>query len=390
MLVGVPREIVAGERRVAVTPDALRQLGRAGLEVVIESGAGVAAGFTDAEYERAGATLEPAGRRLLERADVVLKVHGPRERPGGGSEIDDLAEGVVVIGLLRPLDRPETMLPLAHRRLTVFAMELIPRVTRAQSMDALSSQANLAGYRSVLLAAASLPKAFPMMVTAAGTITPARVLVLGAGVAGLQAIATARRLGAVVEAYDVRPAVKEQVESLGARFVELPVVTESAEATGGYARAQSEAEQAEERALLADRVAAADVVITTALVPGRRAPLLVREETVHRMRPGSVIVDLAAELGGNCACTRPDEPVLVHGVTVLGPTNLPSEVPFHASQTYARNVTSFLLHLVKDGRLQLDLEDEITRQTLVTRDGEVVHPAVLERLPAETGHGGSA
>jgi NAD(P) transhydrogenase subunit alpha len=390
MLVGVPREIVAGERRVAVTPDALRQLARAGLEVVIESGAGVAAGFTDAEYERAGATLEPAGRRLLERADVVLKVHGPRERPGDGSEIDDLGEGAVVIGLLRPLDRPETMLPLARRRLTVFAMELMPRVTRAQSMDALSSQANLAGYQSVLLAAASLPKAFPMMVTAAGTITPARVLVLGAGVAGLQAIATARRLGAVVEAYDVRPAVKEQVESLGARFVELPVVTESAEAAGGYARAQSEAEQAEQRALLADRVAAADVVITTALVPGRRAPLLVPEETVHRMRPGSVIVDLAAELGGNCASTRPDEAVLVHGVTVLGPTNLPSEVPFHASQTYARNVTSFLLHLVKDGRLRLDLEDEITRQTLVTRDGEVVHPAVRERLPAETRDGGSA
>ena len=371
MLVGCPRETAPGERRVALTPDAARALGRAGIEVAIEAGAGTAAGYPDAAYQQAGARVGDRAA-ALSGPDVVVVVQGAPE------QVERLREGSVLVGLLRPLERPERARALAARRITAFAMELMPRITRAQSMDALSSQANLAGYRSVLVAAASLAKAFPMMVTAAGTISPARVLVLGAGVAGLQAIATARRLGAIVEAYDVRPAVKEQVESLGARFLELALETGDAEDAGGYARVQSEEFLRKQRELLGQRVAAADVVITTALVPGSEAPRLVEEEAVRRMRPGSVIVDMAAEQGGNCACSRPDETVRVDGVTVLGPTNLPSEVAFHASQTYARNVTTFLEHLVKDGKLVLDLEDEITKGALLCHEGEITHPRVRE------------
>ncbi len=374
MLVVALKETAAGERRVALTPDVVRALAREGVEVAIEAGAGAAAGYPDADYEKAGARIEADAGALLAAADVAAVVQGDAEQVGR------LREGAVLVGLLRPLDRPERARELASRRLTAFAMELMPRITRAQSMDALSSQANLAGYRAVLVAAAQIAKAFPMMVTAAGTISPVRVLVLGAGVAGLQAIATARRLGSIVEAYDVRPAVKEQVESLGARFVELELETEGAEDAGGYATAQSDDFLEKQRELLTQRVAAADVVVTTALVPGSRAPRLVEEEAVRAMKPGSVVVDLAAEQGGNCALSRPDETVDVDGVRILGPTNLASEVAFHASQMYAKNVANFLQHLITEGKLELDLDDEITSGALLAHAGEVSNERVRALL----------
>jgi NAD(P) transhydrogenase subunit alpha len=374
MLVVALKETAAGERRVALTPDAVRTLAREGVELAIEAGAGAAAGYPDAAYEKAGARIEADAGALLAAADVAAVVQGDAEQAGR------LREGAVLVGLLRPLDRPERARELASRRTTAFAMELMPRITRAQSMDALSSQANLAGYRAVLVAAAQIAKAFPMMVTAAGTISPARVLVLGAGVAGLQAIATARRLGSIVEAYDVRPAVKEQVESLGARFVELELETAGAEDAGGYAVAQSDDFLEKQRELLSQRVAAADVVVTTALVPGSRAPRLVEEEALRAMKPGSVVVDLAAEQGGNCALSRPDETVEVDGVRILGPTNLPSEVAFHASQMYAKNVANFLQHLISDGKLELDFDDEITSGALLTHAGEVSNERVRALL----------
>ncbi len=389
MLVAVPKEIAAGERRVALVPDAVRLLAAENLEIAVERGAGLEAGFSDADYERAGATLESDASALLGRADLVLKVQPPRERPDGGHEVDDLRSGAALIGFLRPLDEPELARRLATRGVTAFSMELMPRITRAQSMDALSAMATLAGYRAVLLAAARLPRIFPMLVTAAGTISPARVLVIGAGVAGLQAIATARRLGAVVEAYDTRPAVKEQVESLGARFVELDLDTGDAEDAGGYARAQSEEFYAQQRQQLGRRVAASDVVITTAQVPGQPAPRLIEEDGVRQMRGGSVIVDLAAESGGNCACTRAGETVEAHGVAVLGPTNLPGEIPANASQMYSKNLTTFLKHLVRDGELVLDLEDEITRGALLTYEGKIANEAARTRAEGSAGAPGA-
>jgi NAD(P) transhydrogenase subunit alpha len=313
---------------------------------------------------------------------VVVKVQPPIKRPGGRDELELLRSGSVLIGLLKPLDLPEVAMRLAQRGVSAFAMELMPRITRAQSMDALSSQSTIAGYRAVLLAASALPKIFPMLVTAAGTVTPARVLVIGAGVAGLQAIATARRLGAVVESYDTRPAVKEQVESLGARFVELDLDTGDAEDAGGYARAQSEEFYRQQREQLGKRVAASDVVITTALVPGQRAPVLIDEAAVRAMRPGSVIVDLAAEKGGNCVATVPDKEAVVEGVTVIGFTNLPAQVPNHASQMYAKNITTFLQHLVNEGSIALDLEDEITRGALLTHENRIANEAVESRAQA--------
>jgi NAD(P) transhydrogenase subunit alpha len=376
MLIAALRETVAGERRVALTPDVAKALVRQGLEVAVEAGAGRAAGYADADYEKAGVRLEADGGKLLAAADVLVAVHGDAE------QAKRMRSGAVLVGLLRPLDRPEQARALAATGITSFALELVPRITRAQAMDVLSSQANLAGYRAVLVGSVALGKALPMMVTAAGTIAAARVLVIGAGVAGLQAIATARRLGAVVEAYDVRPAVKEQVESLGARFVELPLETAGAEDAGGYARAQSDEFLARQRELLGQRVKAADIVITTALVPGRRAPVLVDEETVRGMRPGAVIVDLAAEQGGNCAGTRADETVEVAGVTILGPTNLPSDVAFHASQMYARNAAAFLGNCVREGKLVLDFEDPITRESILTHAGEVRNERVKGLLGA--------
>ncbi len=383
LTVGVPRETLAGERRVALTPTALLALTKAGVKALIEIGAGASAGFTDDAYREKAAELVSRSEAL--GAEVILQVRTmgaiPEEQ---GADLDLLRPEHILIGLANPLAQPEAAMELARRKVTSFAMELIPRITRAQSMDVLSSQANIGGYKAVLLAARALPKMFPMMTTAAGTIPPARVFVLGAGVAGLQAIATARRLGAVVEAFDVRPEVKEQVQSLGAMFVEVELDTQAAAGAGGYAQEQSEEFLRRQRELMARVVAASDVVITTAQVPGKKAPLLVSEEMIEGMAPGSVIVDMAAGQGGNVALSRPDEVVVTHGVTVLGPTNLPASVPYHASQTYARNVTTFLLHLMKegmkDGPLRTDLDDEILRETLVTRGGEVTHAKVRQAL----------
>lgn len=382
MIIAVPREIAPGERRVALVPDGVKQLLAKGVEVAVQAEAGAAAGIADDAYRLAGARIEEDAAKLFAGADVVVKVEAPEALPGGGHEIDLLREGSTLIACMRPLDRPDLAQRLAARRLTCFALELMPRITRAQSMDVLSSMATVAGYHAVLLAAVTLPRLFPMLSTAAGTLTPARVLVVGAGVAGLQAIATARRLGAVVEAYDTRPAVKEQVQSLGARFVELPIETTDAEDQGGYAKAQSEEFYARQRTLLGERVRAADVVITTAQVPGQPAPVLIDAETVAGMRQGSVIVDLAAERGGNCALTQPGREISVKGVTIVGPLGVPSRHPFHASQLYGRNVTTFLLHLLKDGALVLDLEDDVTRGPLLTHQGEIMQEAVRARLSA--------
>ena len=371
MRVGVPSEQAAGEARVAIVPASIASLRKAGVDVLIERGAGARAGFPDAAYTDKGAQIVDTRSHVF-AADVVLQVR-----------IGDLAlmrDGQVVIGLADPLGAADLVRELAGRRVTAFALELIPRITRAQSMDVLSSMATIAGYKAVLLAANSLPRMFPLLTTAAGTITPAHVFIVGVGVAGLQAIATARKLGAVVEAYDVRPAVKEQVQSVGAKFVELPLETSRAEDKGGYARAQDESFYKRQREMMGRVVAANDVVITTAVVPGKKAPVLVTADMVRAMAPGSVVVDLAAERGGNCELTRADEVVVEHGVTILGPTNLPSTVPYHASQMYAKNIATFLLHLVKDGGVKVNTEDEITRETLITRDGEVVNPRVRAAL----------
>ena len=381
MVVGIPAETFPGERRVATVPGVLPALTKAGLDVLVGPGAGAPAGFPDAEYVEKGASLAADRAHLFATADVVLQVRALGANPDAGrADLELIRPGQVVIGLSEPLGAPTAARELAGRGATAFSMELIPRITRAQSMDALSSMATIAGYKAVLVAAEALPRMFPMMMTAAGTVTPARVFVVGAGVAGLQAIASARRLGAKVEAYDVRPAVKEQVESLGASFVDLPLDTAGSEDAGGYAKAQDEAFYARQREMMGRVVAGSDVVITTALIPGRPAPVLVTDEMVAGMTPGSVVVDLAAERGGNVEPSRPDEAVTAHGVTVLGPTNLPSTVPYHASQMYARNVSALLLHLVRDGAVALDPDDEITAGTLVSRDGEVVHPRVRELL----------
>jgi NAD(P) transhydrogenase subunit alpha len=369
----VPRERAEGERRVALTPDQVEKLGSAGYAVVVEAGAGEAAGFDDSAYRETGAEVV-SDRATVMDADVLLYVQAP-------PDVEQLRHGAASIGYLMPATQAELVQTLAGRGVTAFSVELVPRISRAQSMDVLSSQASLAGYRAVLMAATRLGKYFPMLMTAAGTIPPARVLVLGAGVAGLQAIATARRLGAVVEAYDVRPAARDEVRSLGATFLELEL--ESQEGEGGYAREQTEEFLRRQRELLTQRVAAADVVITTAAVPGRRAPLLVTAEMVRGMRRGSVIVDLAAETGGNCEVTRPGQTVQVDGVVVDGTTNVPSLIPIHASQLYARNVTNLLLHLTADGQLRVDLEDEITRTCCVTHRGEIVSQRARELMGLE-------
>jgi NAD(P) transhydrogenase subunit alpha len=372
MIVGALQETAPGERRVALVPALVPKLVKAGLEVVVQDGAGTAAGFPDTAYQEQGARLDPDP---LPQADVLLHV-----QPPGTAEIARLKQGVTLIGFLQPYTNAAGITALAARRVTAFSMELMPRITRAQSMDALSAMSTVAGYKAVLLAANYLPRFFPLLMTAAGTVTAARVFILGAGVAGLQAIGTARRLGAVVEAYDTRPAVKEQVESLGARFVELPLATKDAEEKTGYARAQSEEFYQQQRQLLQRSVGGADVVITTALVPGRRAPVLITEEMVQHMRPGSVIVDLAAEQGGNCALTELGQEVHRHGVVILGPANLASTVAYHASQMYASTATNYLLHLVKGGSISLDLTDELTRGPLVTHQGEIVHEVVKATL----------
>jgi len=378
MKVAILKETSSGERRVAVVPAGVASLVKLGLDVVVESAAGAAAGFPDDDYRSAGATIVDRDQALS--ADCVVAVRACGAAGDGWAEdCGRLASGTVLVAMCDPLSAPDQCRAAAERGLTVYALELVPRITRAQSMDVLSSQANIAGYRAVIVAATALPRILPMMTTAAGTLTPAKVLVLGAGVAGLQAIATAKRLGAQVSGYDVRPAVKEQVQSLGAKFVELPLETGGSEAAGGYAKAMGEEFYAKQRELLGKVVADSDVVICTALIPGQRAPVLVTADMVRRMRPGSVVVDLAAERGGNCEGSKPDETTVVDGVTILGPTNLPADVPFHTSQLYSKNVVTFLAHLVKAGLPDVAADDEIGRETLVARGGHLVHPKVRDR-----------
>ena len=385
MIVGIPKETFPGERRVALVPAVVPSLTKAGLSVVLESQAGAAAGFPDAAYVDQDVRIVPDRLTVFRDVDVVLQVRAAGAAGASGdADLPLMRSGQALVAFLEPLIDPARSRALGDRGVTAFSMELIPRITRAQSMDALSSMATVAGYRAVLLAADRLPRMFPMLMTAAGTITPAKVFVVGAGVAGLQAIATARRLGARVEAYDVRPAVKEQVESLGASFAELPLETDGAEDAGGYAKAQGDAFYERQREMMSAVVAGSDVVITTALIPGKTAPILVTTRMIEGMAPGSVVVDLAAERGGNCEPTEPGHTVDHGGVTILGPTNLPSTVAYHASQMYAKNITTLLLHLLDDGALPIDRDDDITSGTLVTYEGQVVHERVREAMSAST------
>ncbi len=368
MKIGVPRETAPDERRVALVPETVAKLAASGFAVDVEHDAGAGAFFADDAYRSAGATVAGDARAAF-GADIVLKVQKPST-----AEVGLMREGAALIGTLQPLTSPDLVRALVARRLTAFSMDQVPRVTRAQPMDSLSSQSNIAGYKAVLLAAGSLAKFFPMLTTAAGTVTPARVLVLGAGVAGLQAIATARRLGAVVEAFDTRPIVKEQVQSLGARFLEIDI-GEQGEGAGGYAKELSEEAHRKEQELVAAHVKDADAVITTALIPGKRAPILITADMVRSMRPGSVVIDLAAEMGGNCELTEPGKTVVREGVTIHGELNLPSTVAVHASQLYSRNVSALLQHLTKDGALVVDLADDITKGACITHEGQIVHGA---------------
>ncbi|MFQ6012907.1 MAG: Re/Si-specific NAD(P)(+) transhydrogenase subunit alpha [Thermoplasmata archaeon] len=379
MRVGVVKETAAGERRVALDPDSVARLTKNGIDVDVQAGAGAGAFHEDADYEAAGATVIPDAASVWQRSDVILKVNPPT-----AEEVDLLSAKSVVIAFLNPFRNPALVQRLAHRGATAFSMEMIPRISRAQGMDALSSQSSVAGYKATLLAASALGKFFPMMTTAAGTVRPARVFVIGAGVAGLQAIATARRLGAEVEAFDIRPVVKEEVQSLGARFVEAELEEET-EAEGGYAQEVSEAARRREQELLAEHVARSDVVITTAQVPGKKAPVLVTANMLAAMSPGSVVVDLAADQGGNVELSRPDEEVVYNGVTILGPANLPSSLPVHASRMYAKNIMTLLEAIIQDGELHLDLEDEIVDASLVAHAGEVRNERVRDAIAAESG-----
>jgi len=381
MIVGVPKESYPGERRVALVPSSVPELAKKGIEVLIEAGAGDQAGYPDAGFLEKGATVAKNRAQVFDSAQILLQVRTLGANPEAGqSDLPLLKQGTVVIGLLEPLTAGEQVTALAGKGITTYGLELIPRITRAQSMDVLSSQANIAGYKAALFAANFIPRMFPMLMTAAGTITAARVFVIGAGVAGLQAISTCHRLGAVVQAYDVRPAVKEQVQSVGARFVMLELESGEAEDAGGYAREMDEAFYKKQRDMMSRVVSGSDVVISTAMVPGKKAPVLITSDMVRAMPPGSVIVDLAAERGGNCELTRPGETIAHGGVTVVGPLNLPSEVPYHASQMYAKNISSFLLHLIRDGAVNPDDDDQITRETIVTAGGRVVNARVKEAL----------
>ena len=379
LIIGVPKEIYPGERRVALVPLVVPILTKTGFEVAVESGAGAEAGYPDALYTEKGAKIVPNRAELFKTADIVTQVlcYGANDLTGK-ADIPLLRKGQILVGFLRPLGALEIVQQIAATGAMAFAVELMPRTTRAQAMDALSTMASISGYKAVLITADTLPRILPMMTTAAGTVTPGRVLILGVGVAGLQAIATARRLGAVVSAYDVRPAVKEQVQSLGGRFVELPIEATNAQDARGYATAQDESFYQRQRELLGKVVAENDIVITTAVIPGKKAPVLVTADMVKGMIPGSVILDLAAERGGNCELTKPGETSVQHGVTIIGRFNIAGTAPYHASQLYARNLTNFLLHIVKEQKLALNLEDEIVRDTLLTRDGEVANSRVRE------------
>ena len=385
MIVGVPKESYPGERRVALVPLVVPNLAKAGLEVIVESGAGEPAGYPDAAYTEKGAKIVPDRAAVFGTADIVVQVlsYGSNDVTGK-ADLPLMRKGQTLIGFLRPLGSQEVVQQIAQAGVTAFSVELMPRTTRAQSMDALSSMGTICGYKAVLLAAETSLRIFPMMTTAAGTITPARVFVIGAGVAGLQAISTARRLGAVASAYDMRPAAKEQVQSLGGRFVEIPLEAKNAQDARGYGTAQDETFYARQRELLGRVVAESDVVITAAVIPGKTSPVLITADMVRSMAPGSVIVDLAAERGGNCELTRTGETVKEHDVVIIGAINLASSVPYHASQMYARNVTTFLTYMVKEGKLQLNLQDEIVRETLITNSGEIVNARVREffKLPA--------
>ena len=385
MIIGVPKEIYPGERRVALVPMVIPMLTKAGCEVVIEAGAGEEAGYPDSQYAQKGAKIIPERATVFETADIIVQVlcYGSNDITGK-ADLPLLRRNQILIGFLRPLGSMEVVQEIANTGVTAFSVELVPRTTRAQSMDALSSMGTICGYKAVLIAADTLPRIFPMLTTAAGTITPARVLIIGAGVAGLQAIATARRLGAVASAYDLRPAAKEQVQSLGGRFIELPIEAKDAQDARGYGTAQDESFYARQRELLGRVVAESDVVITAAVVPGKQSPVLVTADMVKGMAPGSVIFDLASERGGNCELTKTGQTVIEHGVRIIGRINLASGVPYHASQMYARNVTSFIPHILKDAKLPLDREDEIIRETLLTSGGEVVNDRVREffSLPA--------
>jgi len=385
VIVGVPIESYPGERRVALVPAVIPNLTKAGFEVVVQAGAGADAGYLDAAYVEKGAKILPDRTAVFSAADIVVQVlcYGANDKNGK----DDVAlykRGQVLVGFLRPFGTAEVLQQIAQASVSAFSLELMPRITRAQSMDALSAMATVAGYKAVLLAAETSPRIFPMMTTAAGTVTPARVFIIGAGVAGLQAISTARRLGAVASAYDMRPAAKEQVQSLGGRFVELPIEAQNAQDARGYGTAQDESFYARQRELLTKVVAESDVVITTAVIPGKKAPVLITGDMVKGMAPGSVIVDLAAERGGNCELTRMEETISVNAVTIIGLTNLAGTIPYHASQMYARNLMTYLTYMAKDGKLQMNMQDEITRETLVTHGGEIVNARVREflKLPA--------
>jgi H+-translocating NAD(P) transhydrogenase subunit alpha len=379
LIVGVPKEMFPGERRVALVPLVVPILAKAGLEVAVETGAGAEAGYPDADFAAKGAKILPNRAEVFRSADIIVQVlcYGANDKTGK-ADIPLLRRDQVLIGFLRPLGSKEIVQEIAATGVASFSVELMPRTTRAQSMDALSSMATVSGYKAVVMAADALPRLFPMMTTAAGTITPAKVLIIGVGVAGLQAIATARRLGSVVSGYDLRPAVKEQVQSLGARFVELPIEAAGAQDARGYATAQGEEFYARQRELMKRVVGESDVVITTAVVPGKKAPVLVTSEMVQGMAPGSVIVDLAAERGGNCELTRAEQTTVQHGVTIVGQINVASTVPYHASQMYARNLTTFLTLLAKGGKLNVNLEDDIIRETLVTWGGEISNTRVRE------------
>ena len=384
MIVGVPKETYPGERRVALVPAVIPNITKAGMEVIIENGAGEQAGYPDAAYVEKGAKIVADRATVFRNADAVLQVlcYGSND-VSGKDDLPLYKSGQALIGFLRPFGSAETIQNIAHAGVTAFSVELMPRTTRAQSMDALSSMATICGYKAVLLAAETSPRVFPMMTTAAGTITPARVFVIGAGVAGLQAISTARRLGAVASAYDMRPAAKEQVQSLGGRFIELPIEAQNAQDSRGYGTAQDESFYARQRELLTRVVAESDVVITAAVIPGKKSPVLITADMVKGMAPGSVIVDLAAERGGNCELTKMAETIKVHSVTIIGAINLASTVPYHASQMYARNLMTFLTYMVKDGKPQLNMQDEIIRETMITSGGEIINPRIRDffKLP---------
>jgi NAD(P) transhydrogenase subunit alpha len=380
MLIGIPREIANGERRVALVPEVVSQLTKAGHRVVVERGAGLRAGFTDEAYRAAGCDLADSAKEIYSTAGMILKVQRPARSEAGEAELDEMTDGSVLIGLLQPSGDPALFQQLAERRIIACSMELVPRTTRAQMMDALSSQSTVAGYKAVLLAANALQKFFPMLMTAAGTVRPARVLVIGAGVAGLQAIATARRIGAVVEAFDTRPVVKEQVKSLGATFIELDLHGEDAQDAGGYARELSKDHIRREKELIHKRAVLADVIITTALIPGKPAPMLVDAETVAEMRPGSVIVDLAGEQGGNCELSVPGETVVRNDVTIIAPLHISSDLAYHASQMYSKNVAALVTLLAPKGELNLNFGDDIISAVCVTADGEIRHAPTRQRL----------